>query len=1382
MNHFRFANLEWLHAIWGIAFLAILLIGLELRGHSILQRFMSPRMQLRLVQKPALSRRLLGIGLFCLALLCFVFAMMRPQWGMTMQATTRVDSQIMICLDVSKSMLAEDVVPNRLERAKTEIESLLGIMDAGQQVGLIAFAGKAAVQCPLTTDFGFLRLILAETGPASVGLGGTKIGEALRKAVDGFSDAGDVNRLILLITDGEDHDSFPLDAAQAAKEKGVRVVSIGFGDEAGSKIEITDPTTGVRTFVTDVHGQPVTSRLDGDTLRDIALETEGAYIPAGTGALDLDSIYQAHIATLLKGRTDSERRTIRNEAYQWCVLFGFLCWITSFLTTIHLSTTPRSTANPPRAPKSPGLSRAARQGGAIVLLLGLPSLPLLGQDGAEARVLDSTTSTAVQPRQLYNDALSSLASDPENAAKLLGQARNDAGIDGELRYRSIYNLGWVEVNRADALLQEEPEQALKHLQLAASRFQEAVRIRPKANSARHNLEIISRRILELTDSLAQKSPTDFTQQLEQIIASQREHQLVLQEIVQQIASQPSAVEGLRDRFRKLGVSQRQTISNMERLAENARREIDAAQDALANAKAAAPNTASSAASEDPQDAEKRLRMAQLTAALRYVDSSLSWMNRARSFTRRLQADRTFLRWSAALTDARRARDQLRNPIEILGVLTADSLELATLTQQMASQTTPELFENLATEDSQVPLSDAPTVAPETAAAGPALTWLTDEYLTELQVATTQRVQELHAMLEAAVPAETPNESDEATASDAAADLDAQSLLDSIRQALPLIQRAQEAFATAEVSLASQDFPKALGHQTDAIQALRAAAEFFDDYRRLIETMYADERIVQLGLKTGGSMPGEERRPLQESLLEIQQTNLERSHRLAKLFAKEILKLDAAESDASASSPAGSPSTPPAAPGDEAAPPDLTAQRERFETAQALLKALEADMDQLALQLARTDLFEAGPPSVAETPDTSAPSPAEPAAPELPDQETTESDSPKPEPSDTDAPERTATDGEATEPTPEVETTAKPEPTMVEQESAESVAPENQAEASVSSALDTQFADSAVSKLEDLRRLFFTIIEHLKDTTQRQAQLKEATEDLLVQSPRMQDTAQRAPLQNRQRILEQISSQIAEELEREGQAASEAGQSVPLPSAASGSSTPAPSEADQQSAEALVEAAKLVAAGSHAMQLAANALVPQSLVPQSQPLPKDSTSAAAAPQSESELSEPDLESQSESELPESETRQTPDAPSNTDTTLEESRQDASAEPPAVASPQIQEQQIQEQQIQEQQIQEQQVLEQQAIALEKLLAALELLNQAQQSEPPPQPEENQSGEDENQEQQKPQPDGDAQQQQNMNSSQMLQAIREREAQRRVEKQRHNTVRSGGVDKDW
>jgi len=322
----HFASPHWVHLLWAVAAFIALLAWLERRGQGDLDRFIASPLQPRLVLRITPLRRVLRLVLFGLCGFFITLALMRPQWGAQFVSTPRVGARIMVCLDISRSMLAEDVVPNRLERAKAELRDLLSYLD-GDQVGLIAFSGRATVLSPLTPDFSFLRLVLDATGPHSVTRGGTRLEEPIRKALAGFRGrgAGDVSRSILLITDGEDHDSFPLEAAKAAAERGVRILAIGFGDEAGSEVFITDPRTGVRTLLRDADGEPVRSRLDGDLLREMALVTAGAYIPAGTGVLDLESIYEGHIANLTRGRLAGGGYRIRNDVFQWPLLCALLC-------------------------------------------------------------------------------------------------------------------------------------------------------------------------------------------------------------------------------------------------------------------------------------------------------------------------------------------------------------------------------------------------------------------------------------------------------------------------------------------------------------------------------------------------------------------------------------------------------------------------------------------------------------------------------------------------------------------------------------------------------------------------------------------------------------------------------------------------------------------------------------------------------------------------------------------------------------------------------------------------------------------------------------------------------------------------------------------------
>jgi Ca-activated chloride channel family protein len=248
---------------------------------------------------------------------------MRPQTpgGTVSLGQSQKAADIMVVLDVSKSMLAEDAAPNRLKRAKAEISELLEKL-SGHRIGLVGFAGKASVLCPLTTDYGFFHLTLRNAGPKSISKGGTNIGEALRKGLDAFG-PGQASRLILLIMDGEDHDSYPKEVSTVAKEQGIRIITIGFGSESGSQITITDPQTGARTTLQDRDGVPVVSRLDGEILREIALETDGAYVPAGTSALDLGSIVDRHIEPILTMGTEKTIKVAPNEHYLPFVLMCF---------------------------------------------------------------------------------------------------------------------------------------------------------------------------------------------------------------------------------------------------------------------------------------------------------------------------------------------------------------------------------------------------------------------------------------------------------------------------------------------------------------------------------------------------------------------------------------------------------------------------------------------------------------------------------------------------------------------------------------------------------------------------------------------------------------------------------------------------------------------------------------------------------------------------------------------------------------------------------------------------------------------------------------------------------------------------------------------------
>jgi Ca-activated chloride channel family protein len=323
VSHWTFAHRELVHFVWAAIAIVVGLAVLELRSRDALARFLSPEMQRRLATRPSDGRAIARLVLFGVALCAGVLALMRPQSGGTTVNVnaSRSSADVIVVLDVSKSMLAEDVAPTRLARAKIEIKNMAQRL-AGDRMGLVAFAGRAAMMCPLTPDHAFFDLAVDGVDTRSVSRGGTRIGDALRTAVRSFP-VGPGSKLIVLITDGEDHDSFPLDAADEAKKAGVHIVSVGLGSEDGAPLYVTDPQTGAKTQV--MHdGQAVISKLDGDTLRKIALTTEGAYVPAGTSALDLESIVKEHVQPIVRKDAAKAERVIPDERYVWFVLAALI--------------------------------------------------------------------------------------------------------------------------------------------------------------------------------------------------------------------------------------------------------------------------------------------------------------------------------------------------------------------------------------------------------------------------------------------------------------------------------------------------------------------------------------------------------------------------------------------------------------------------------------------------------------------------------------------------------------------------------------------------------------------------------------------------------------------------------------------------------------------------------------------------------------------------------------------------------------------------------------------------------------------------------------------------------------------------------------------------
>ncbi|MCP3961175.1 MAG: VWA domain-containing protein [bacterium] len=289
----------------------------------LLRRFASAEMLERLTAGVSRSRQYAKATLVVLGLAAAVLALAELRYGFTWEEVTREGVDIVVALDVSDSMLVEDAESggklSRLERAKREIADLLRLME-GDRIGLVAFAGAAFVECPLTLDYGAAEIFLSAIDTELIPVKGTAIGDALRTSIEAFEGSSHKSKAIILITDGEDHSGAALQAAQEATLAGIRVFAIGIGRDEGSPI----PAKG-GGFRRDRQGDIILSKLDETTLQKIALDTSGRYVRSVTGDVDLEQIYSQGIkATLEDEELGSKRRKRWEERYQWILGLALL--------------------------------------------------------------------------------------------------------------------------------------------------------------------------------------------------------------------------------------------------------------------------------------------------------------------------------------------------------------------------------------------------------------------------------------------------------------------------------------------------------------------------------------------------------------------------------------------------------------------------------------------------------------------------------------------------------------------------------------------------------------------------------------------------------------------------------------------------------------------------------------------------------------------------------------------------------------------------------------------------------------------------------------------------------------------------------------------------
>ena len=316
-----FFRTEMLFFIWVVPVLFLVIVYGLRRRREIMHRFSSSHGLDVIAPDTVGSRRWVKASLLMGTVLFTAVALAGPKYGYRWQEIRQQGVDIIIALDCSRSMTAADIQPTRLERAKREVFDLLAMLK-GDRVGLVAFAGTAFLQCPLTLDYDAFNLFLNSLSPDYLPVGGTDITGALATALDSFDPKSASDKAVILITDGENTGGGePLKAAETLKDNKIKLFCIGVGSSDG--VPIPEPDGG---FKKDRSGQIVLSRLDENTLKKMAIVTSGTYVRSVAGDMDLDAIYTDEIRRTMEAKTvSSGRKQVWEDRFQWPLALALLC-------------------------------------------------------------------------------------------------------------------------------------------------------------------------------------------------------------------------------------------------------------------------------------------------------------------------------------------------------------------------------------------------------------------------------------------------------------------------------------------------------------------------------------------------------------------------------------------------------------------------------------------------------------------------------------------------------------------------------------------------------------------------------------------------------------------------------------------------------------------------------------------------------------------------------------------------------------------------------------------------------------------------------------------------------------------------------------------------
>jgi len=480
----------------------------------LLSQFIEARLLPGLLAGVSESRRKLRLGCLVAAVTLTLVALARPQWGFTWEESRQKGLDIVVAIDTSKSMLAEDITPNRLQRAKLAALDLMKLASA-DRLGLVAFAGSAFLQCPLTIDDNAFRQSLELLNVNLIPQGGTAIAEAIRVAQSAFKE-GDNFQVLVLFSDGEDNDEGALAAAQTAAKDGMKIFTIGIGTPDGELLRIKD-AKGRLDYIRDTDGNVVKSRLNEGLLQEIAGATDGAYYRL-TGAKTIDSLYEQFLAPLPKSEGQEKLVKRMHERYHWPLALAILLLLVEKILPERRSPMRRV---PIDAKKDVSVQTAVPTAGLLLLGLMLPATASASPSSALRQYESGRYDAALRE---YQAALEKRPDDPrlqfnagaaayrdgnyEQAARHFGEALS--APDLQLQEQAYYNLGNTLYRAGEQAAS--PPQAQEAWKQAIQQYERALKLNPNHADAQFNREFVQQRLEELQQQQQQQKNQDQSDQ------------------------------------------------------------------------------------------------------------------------------------------------------------------------------------------------------------------------------------------------------------------------------------------------------------------------------------------------------------------------------------------------------------------------------------------------------------------------------------------------------------------------------------------------------------------------------------------------------------------------------------------------------------------------------------------------------------------------------------------------------------------------------------------------------------------------------------------------------------------------------------------------------